>query len=196
MTKYIWCHFWDSTVLFLFYETTTSRFMHKRGVMTTIRPEDDMALVSSTMARVFVNRWLLMTGRRPSSRNPPQIHPCSTHPSVLPSFSLSLLHAILGFHHVNPIEPTTYLSDYNPSRFQLINYANLRDSCRSNLRDHPLGWNTYNYSHKFWISKFISKLFVSLRDSYVSSNSYDRHRVKKETFTKTTSKEGSIVRCT
>ncbi|KOX73905.1 hypothetical protein WN51_13983 [Melipona quadrifasciata] len=40
------------------------RYHLKAGdVMTTIRAEDDMALVSSTMARVFVNRWLLMTGR-------------------------------------------------------------------------------------------------------------------------------------
>ena len=38
-------------------------FYRKVGdVMTTIRAEDDMALVSSTMARVFVNRWLLTTG--------------------------------------------------------------------------------------------------------------------------------------
>ncbi|CAD1480145.1 unnamed protein product, partial [Heterotrigona itama] len=42
---------------------TFPRYHLKVGdVMTTIRAEDDMALVSSTMARVFVNRWLLMTG--------------------------------------------------------------------------------------------------------------------------------------
>lgn len=99
--------------------------------MTTIRPEDDMALVSGTMARVFVNRWLLMTGCRPSSRNPPRIHPCFTHPSLFP-FPPSFL----AQPHANP-HSTTYPSAYNPSTFQLINYANLRDSCRSSSRVQP-----------------------------------------------------------
>lgn len=69
-------------------------YMKEEGVMSAIRPKDDMVLVSSTIARVFVNRWLLMTGCRPSSLNPPRIHPSSTHPFVfpfLPSFHVPIL---------------------------------------------------------------------------------------------------------
>lgn len=105
--------------------------------MAAIRAEDDMALESSTMARVFVNRWMLMTGHHPLSRNPPRIQPSSTQPSMFPSVFLPVSPSLCPFSALIPPVPTTYPFAYNPSRFQLINYANLRDSCRSNSRNHP-----------------------------------------------------------
>jgi len=59
--------------------------LNDERAIITISLGDDVALVSSTMAGVFVNRWLLMTADHPSARNhfpTSRSSPCSIEPSV------------------------------------------------------------------------------------------------------------------